>query len=74
MWFSRLREYRADKGGAELGGRGNMINALRRLQSEEPSSLPQAMSAFGIRSGVLGLLSSHPPIEERIKRLQESAA
>jgi heat shock protein HtpX len=74
MWFSRLREYRADKGGAELGGRGNMINALRRLQGEEPSSLPQAMSSFGIRSGVLGLLSSHPPIEERIKRLQESAA
>lgn len=74
MWFSRQREYRADKGGADLSGRGNMINALRRLQGEEPSSLPQSMSALGIRSGVLGLLSSHPPIEERIKRLQETAA
>ena len=74
MWFSRQREYRADRGGADLSGRGNMINALRRLQSEEPSSLPQSMSALGIRSGVLGLLSSHPPIEERIKRLQEGAA
>ena len=74
MWFSRQREYRADRGGADLSGRGNMINALRRLQSEEPSSLPQSMSALGIRSGVLGLLSSHPPIEERIKRLQVGAA
>ncbi|MGC4095313.1 MAG: protease HtpX [Polyangiaceae bacterium] len=74
MWFSRQREYRADRGGAELGGRGNMINALRRLQGESESELPKTMAAFGIRSGALGLLSSHPPIEERIKRLQAATA
>ncbi|MFZ5896740.1 MAG: protease HtpX [Myxococcota bacterium] len=74
MWFSRQREYRADKGGAELGGRRNMINALRRLQGESESDLPKSMAAFGIRGGLVGLFSSHPPIEERIKRLQESAA
>jgi len=73
-WFSRRREYRADKGGAELGGRSNMINALRALQGETESSLPKSMAAFGIRSGVVGLFSSHPPIEERIQRLQENTA
>jgi Zn-dependent protease with chaperone function len=30
-WFSRLREFRADSGGATLAGRENMIGALRRL-------------------------------------------
>src|SRR4029450_4467886 len=30
-WFSRQREFRADRGGATLAGRGNMIAALRRL-------------------------------------------
>jgi heat shock protein HtpX len=76
MWFSRQREYRADKGGAELGGRSNMINALRALKGEDEdvTSLPKSMAAFGIRPGALGLFSSHPPIEERIRRLQESTA
>src|SRR6059036_3353356 len=30
-WFSRLREFRADAGGARLAGRRNMIDALRAL-------------------------------------------
>src|SRR6266446_233924 len=30
-WFSRVREFRADAGGARLAGRENMINALRAL-------------------------------------------
>jgi heat shock protein HtpX len=69
--FSRWREFRADRGGASLAGRAKMIAALRRLGSQEESQLPKTMAAFGINGGgVLGLLRSHPPIEERIQALQ----
>ena len=69
--FSRWREFRADRGGANLAGRAKMIAALRRLGSQEESQLPKSMAAFGINGGgVLGLLRSHPPIEERIQALQ----
>lgn len=70
-WFSRYREFRADHGGATLAGRQNMISALRRLGGDTPSDLPKSMAAFGIRGGVFSLFSSHPPIELRIRRLQE---
>jgi heat shock protein HtpX len=73
MWFSRQREYRADAAGADLAGRGAMIRALQRLQAEvdAPNDLPQTMTAFGIRSHkVSALLSSHPPLAERIAALQ----
>jgi heat shock protein HtpX len=33
MWFSRQREFRADRGGASLAGRPAMIAALKRLQA-----------------------------------------
>jgi heat shock protein HtpX len=74
MWFSRYREYRADTGGANLAGRTKMMNALRRLASMHgESDLPKSMTAFGIRGGNLfRLLSSHPPLEERIRRLAEA--
>jgi heat shock protein HtpX len=76
QWFSRRREFRADAGGGSLAGRDHMISALRRLGSAESSTLPDSMAAFGIapkRTGVLAWLSSHPPIEERIARLQQPA-
>lgn len=72
MWFSRYREYRADHGGATLAGRQNMIDALRRLSGEAGSDLPKSIAAFGIRGSVASLFSSHPPIEERIRRLREA--
>jgi heat shock protein HtpX len=72
MWFSRWREYRADRGGAQLAGKQAMIGALRRLGRNEGSSLPESMAAFGVSGGgaLLGLFRSHPPIEERIRALQ----
>jgi heat shock protein HtpX len=74
MWFSRQREYRADRGGAELAGRRKMIAALRRLQQmHEPSHLPDQLAAFGIsgkQSGLASLFMSHPPLEERIAALE----
>lgn len=75
MWFSRFREFRADEAGARLAGKGAMIAALARLQSEhEESHMPDSMLAFGIRRGkapTFGeLFASHPPIEKRIQALQ----
>jgi len=69
--FSRWREFRADRGGANLAGRAKMIAALRRLGTQEESQLPHAVAAFGINGGgMLGLLRSHPPIEQRIQALE----
>jgi heat shock protein HtpX len=72
-WFSRLREYRADAGSASLLGTPRpMIHALERLGSLEAGELPKSVAAFGIagRSGILSLFASHPPLEERIRALQ----
>jgi heat shock protein HtpX len=76
MWFSRWREFRADRGGAELAGREKMIAALRRLQqAHEPESLPDEMAAFAISAGkVQKLFASHPPLESRIEALQSIQA
>jgi len=75
MYFSRLREFRADTGGASLAGRDKMIAALQRLQSiHEPSHLPDQMVAFGINGGIAEgmrkLFMSHPPLSQRIAALQ----
>ena len=75
-WFSRQREYRADAGAAQLMGRKQpMINALARLGGLNPGELPRAVEAMGIsgKGGVMALLSTHPPIEDRIRALQQSA-
>ncbi len=80
FWFSRWREFRADAGGARLAGRQNMIDALRALQRLHDPELVQAESqahpAFqalkisGPAGGFARLFASHPPLEERIARLE----
>jgi heat shock protein HtpX len=74
-WFSRQREYRADAGAAALMGRKQpMINALARLGGLDPGELPKTVANMGISSrpgGMMALLSSHPPIEDRIRALQQ---
>ena len=79
-WFSRQREFRADKGGAQFAGRENMISALRTLQRvheiNESPELQQAPAyaslkiASGKRGSLAMLMSSHPPLDERIARLE----
>jgi heat shock protein HtpX len=72
-WFSRRREFRADAGGAKLESRASMASALNRLRTmrDAPSQLPDNLTAFGIRGeGMLRLMATHPPLEERIARLQ----
>jgi len=72
-WFSRQREFRADRGAADLMGRRQpMINALARLGGMVPGELPKGLQAAGITSGVGKLFSTHPPIEERIAALQNA--
>jgi len=71
MWFSRVREFRADAGSARITGKTKMIAALQRLQAmHEPSQLPQQLAAFGINNGMAGFFRSHPPLADRIAALQ----
>jgi len=75
-WFSRRREFRADAGGAALESPAAMAAALNRLRAmrDAPSQLPDNLTAFGIRGeGMLKLMATHPPLEERIARLQARA-
>jgi heat shock protein HtpX len=72
-WFSRQREFRADRGAAQMMGNPQpMMHALARLGGLEPGALPKAVANMGIgsKSGVMRLFSSHPPIEERIEALR----
>jgi heat shock protein HtpX len=78
-WFSRAREFRADAGAAALSGRQNMINALRRLQSThelvDPSEASLAtMKIAGGDRRWMNLLSTHPPLAERIAALERPSA
>jgi heat shock protein HtpX len=73
-WFSRQREYRADAGAAQLMGRKQpMMNALARLGGLTPGELPKSVEAMGITGKLGSLFATHPPIEERIAALQNSA-
>jgi heat shock protein HtpX len=78
FWFSRRREFRADIAGAQLAGRGAMINALARLkqESEMPDQMPDSLQAFGInrgsRQGLAALFMTHPPLEDRIAALKQA--
>jgi heat shock protein HtpX len=75
MWFSRRREFIADRGGAKLAGPGSMIAALERLKAGHNQPLPNTqLAAFGISggvgSGLKKLFMSHPPLDERIAVLR----
>lgn len=78
MWFSRIREYRADEAGARLAGKQAMISALLRLRQEQdmPDQMPQEMKAFAISAGkekgfsIAALFQTHPSIDDRVAALQ----
>ncbi|MEM7174539.1 MAG: protease HtpX [Chlamydiota bacterium] len=84
-FFSRIREYRADRGGAMLSSREKMISALQALAaaSDRPSQRrkkgqSEALQALMIarpKSKFLSirLFATHPPLEERIQRLQQNS-
>ncbi|HEX2460616.1 MAG TPA: protease HtpX [Vicinamibacterales bacterium] len=73
-WFSRQREFRADRGGADLAGRDRMIGALRRLAAnrELVDTQHQALATLkinGARSWMV-FFHTHPPLEARIAALE----
>jgi heat shock protein HtpX len=81
--FSRRREYRADKGGAELSSKDKMIDALNALRVlKEVKDPHQEQKAAAIQSlkisnrktkkGFLRFFATHPPLEDRIERLKNS--
>lgn len=81
--ISRSREYYADEGGAQLSGNPLFLaDALRKLQAgiarvpmqdANPSTAHMFILNPFSAKGVLALFSTHPPIEERIERLEEMA-
>ncbi|MBC86410.1 MAG: protease HtpX [Bdellovibrionaceae bacterium] len=74
--FSRWREFRADAGSARLAGRDKMIAGLRKLQRtmDYVDTSDKAVATLKISNKPVGLLSkifsTHPPLEERIARLE----
>jgi len=84
MAISRSREYLADEGGAKLSGNPlYLANALRKLEmANRAAPMPQVNEATAhmfivnpLRGdGLRSLFSTHPPIEERVRRLEEMAS
>lgn len=80
-WFSRRREYRADADSAQIAGREKMIaalQALKRYQNQklpEEAMVPEAVAALAINNNrhsfLNALFASHPPLDDRIRRLKE---
>lgn len=83
MAVSRSREYLADQEGAEMIGRPMALaNALRKLDGynrQMPMQMgsPTSSSMWIVNpfkgSGLVNLFSTHPPMEERLRRLEEMA-
>jgi len=81
MAISRSREYLADEGGAHLAHPLSLAKALGKLdmaaQRNPMEANPSTAHMFIVNpltgGGVLSLFSTHPPIEERIARLEEMA-
>jgi heat shock protein HtpX len=79
-WFSRYREFRADLGGSHIAGKQKMISALEALQRmqsiQDPRAAKPSFDSMKISSakkqGWTRFFASHPPLEMRIQRLQES--
>jgi len=80
MAISRSREYEADKGGAKLAGNPHdLASALRKLEmANSRAPMPRVNEATAhmfivnpLRGdGLRSLFSTHPPVEERIRRLE----
>ncbi|HTP66758.1 MAG TPA: zinc metalloprotease HtpX [Geobacteraceae bacterium] len=82
MAISRAREYEADKGGAMVTGNPLFLaNALKKLQMANQQIPMQANAATAhmfivnplTGNGLMSLFSTHPPLEERVRRLEEMA-
>ena len=82
MAISRAGEYRADRLGAEISGQPHALaSALKKLEAEarrRPMDLNPSAAHLAIvnplrAGGFSGLFRTHPPTEERVRRLEEIA-
>lgn len=82
MAISRAGEYRADRMGAEISGQPHALaSALKKLEAEarrRPMDLNPSAAHLAIvnplrAGGLSGLFRTHPPTEERVRRLEEIA-
>jgi heat shock protein HtpX len=83
MAISRTREFEADKGGALIAGHpSGLANALLKLEkgvqiAPMHDAKPATAHMFIVNpltgGGLLKLFSTHPPIAERVKKLNEMA-
>ena len=82
MTISRAGEYRADRLGAEISGQPHALaSALKKLEAEarrQPMDLNPSAAHLAIvnplrAGGMSGLFRTHPPTEERVRRLEEIA-
>ena len=84
LGISRGREYKADESGARMiNDPLSMASALEKLENgnrrapmmkENPSSAHMWIAnPFGGKKGVTSMFSTHPPMEERIRRLNKMA-
>jgi heat shock protein HtpX len=77
MYFSRVREFKADAYAARLTRREDMIGALKSLKREMniPDQMPESLNAFGInsgkREGFKAMFMTHPPLDARIQALEK---
>ncbi len=75
-WFSRQREFRADRGGATLAGKDRMLGALRRLASNRDlvDTRHEGLATMKINGAGRWMVffSTHPPLEARIAALEKA--
>ena len=84
MWISRTREYAADRGGAEMCGNPlALADALRKLElgteripmhNANPATAHMFIANPFSARGMMALFSTHPPMDERIARLEAMAS
>lgn len=81
-YYSRQREFRADKGGAKFASKDKMVAALKNLQRRYDTPINyddgrDALATFKIsghkkRGSFVSLFMTHPPLEVRIDALERA--
>lgn len=79
--ISRSREYLADQKGAKYSHPEYLASALKKISAgnnqQRMKAIPATSSMFivnPLKKGLMNLFSTHPPMEERIKRLERMRA
>ncbi len=76
-FVSRMREYRADAGGATLAGREKMLAGIKALKNCLIDTQHESFATLKIsnkpKASLLRFWSTHPPLDDRIARLERGA-